>query len=217
MKNFRFFDHLKTEWNQSRYMYFILHLFWAVMEHDLVGFIKSIIVILTSVMPWNDERFLALKLRKCNLCQRSLKNIIFFFHLYRRLLLWVKKVLFSSIALPGRSDCFYFFHKAAQFVFAVSLPVFIAVELPKLLQKAIIQQITDVKLFAYPLKQQDHFSTHGINTTFHQIIQHHNVLHLEAVSNAEQPVHNDSYEDICPLLFHRHVSSRFREEIWMFL
>lgn len=81
----------------------------------------------------------------------------------------------------------------------------------------IIQQITDVKLFAYPPKQHDHFSTHGINTTFHQIIQHHNVLHLEAVSNAEQPVHNDSYEDICPLLFHRHVSSRFREEIWMFL
>ena len=217
MKPFRFFDHLKTEWNQSRYMYFILHLFRAVMEHDLVGFIKSIIVILTSVMPWNDERFLALKLRKCNLCQRSLKNIIFFFHLYLRLLLWVKKVLFSSIALPDRSDCFPFFHKAAQFVFAVSLPVFIAVELPKLLQKAIIQQITDVKLFAYPPKQHDHFSTHGINTTFHQIIQHHNVLHLEAVSNAEQPVHNDSYEDICPLLFHRHVSSRFRKEIWMFL
>ena len=187
------------------------------MEHDLVGFIKSIIVILTSVMPWNDERFLALKLRKCDLCQRSLKNIIFFFHLYRRLLLWVKKVLFSSIALPGRSDCFYFFHKAAQFVFAVSLPVFIAVELPKLLQKAIIQQITDVKLFAYPLKQHDHFSTDGINTTFHQIIQHHNVLHLEAVSNAEQPVHNDSHEDIYPLLLHRHASSRFREEIWMFL
>ena len=145
--------------------------------------------------------------------KKSQKYHFFFFHLYRRLLLWVKKVLFSSIALPGRSDCFYFFHKAAQFVFAVSLPVFIAVELPKLLQKAIIQQITDVKLFAYPLKQQDHFSTHGINTTFHQIIQHHNVLHLEAVSNAEQPMHNDSYEDICPLLFHRHVSSRFREEI----
>ena len=116
MKPFRFFDHLKTEWNQSRYMYFILHLFWAVMEHDLVGFIKSIIVILTSVMPWNDERFLALKLRICNLCQRSLKNIIFFY-LYLRLLLWVKKVLFSSIALPDRSDCFPFFHKAAQSLF----------------------------------------------------------------------------------------------------
>lgn len=215
MKPFRFFDHLKTEWNQSRYMYFILHLFWAVMEHDLVGFIKSIIVILTSVMPWNDERFLALKLPKCNLCQRSLKNIIFFCHLYLRLLLWVKKVLHRTF---GSLRLFSFFPQSgAKFVFAVSLPVFIAVELPKLLQKAIIQQITDVKLFAYPLKQNDHFSTHGINTTFHQIIQHHNVLHLEAVSNAEQPVHNDSHEDICPLLLHRHASSRFREEIWMFL
>ena len=124
-----------------------------------------------------------------------------------------KKGAFFLHRTSGSLRLFSFFHKAAQFVFAVSLPVFIAVELPKLLQKAIIQQITDVKLFAYPLKQHDHFSTHGINTTFHQIIQHHNVLHLEAVSNAEQPVHNDSYEDICPLLFHRHVSSRFRKEI----
>lgn len=138
----------------------------------------------------------------------------FFFHLYLCLLLWVKKVLFSSIALPDRSDCFPFFHKAAQSLFSqFHFRFFLAVELPKLLQKAIIQQITDVKLFAYPLKQNDHFSTHGINTTFHQIIQHHNVLHLEAVSNAEQPVHNDSHEDICPLLLHRHASSRFREEI----
>lgn len=138
----------------------------------------------------------------------------FFFHLYRRLLLWVKKVLFFLHRPSGSLRLFSFFPQSgAKFVFAVSLPVFIAVELPKLLQKAIIQQITDVKLFAYPLKQHDHFSTHGINTTFHQIIQYHNVLHLEAVSNAEQPVHNDSYEDICPLLFHRHVSSRFRKEI----
>ena len=216
MKPFKFFDHLKTEWNQSRCMYFILHLFWAVMEHDLVGFIKSIIVILTSVMPWNDERFLALKLRKCNLCQRSLKNIIFFSSLPSSSFM-DKKGAFFLHRTSGPLRLFSFFHKAAQFVFAVSLPVFIAVELPKLLQKTIIQQITDVKLFAYPPKQHDHFSTDGINTTFHQIIQHHNVLHLEAVSNAEQPVHNDSYEDICPLLFHRHVSSRFRKEIWMFL
>lgn len=124
-----------------------------------------------------------------------------------------KKGAFFLHRTSGPLRLFFFFHKAAQFVFAVSLPVFIAVELPKLLQKAIIQQITDVKLFACPLKQHDHFSTHGINTTFHQIIQHHNVLHLEAVSNAEQPVHNDSHEDIYPLLLHRHASSRFREEI----
>ena len=137
----------------------------------------------------------------------------FFFHLYLLLLLWIKKVLFSSIALPGRSDCFLFSTKRRNLFSQFHFRFFIAVELPKLLQKAIIQQITDVKLFAYPLKQHDHFSTDGINTTFHQIIQHHNVLHLEAVSNAEQPVHNDSYEDICPLLFHRHVSSRFRKEI----
>lgn len=125
-----------------------------------------------------------------------------------------KKGAFFLHRTSGSLRLFSFFPQSgAKFVFAVSLPVFIAVELPKLLQKAIIQQITDVKLFAYPLKQHDHFSTHGINTTFHQIIQHHNVLHQEAVSNAEQPVHNDSYEDICPLLFHRHASSRFREEI----
>ena len=125
-----------------------------------------------------------------------------------------KKGAFFLHRTSGSLRLFPFFPQSgAKFVFAVSLPVFIAVELPKLLQKAIIQQITNVKLFAYPLKQQDHSSTHGINTTFHQIIQHHNVLHLEAVSNAEQPVHNDSYEDICPLLFHRHVSSRFRKEI----
>lgn len=218
MKPFRFFDHLKTEWNQSRYMYFILHLFWAVMEHDLVGFIKSIIVILTSVMPWNDERFLALKLRKCNLCQRSLKNIIFFFSSLPLSSFMGKKGAFFLHRTSGSLRLFSFFpQRGAKFVFAVSLPVFIAVELPKLLQKAIIQQITDVKLFAYPPKQHDHFSTHGINTTFHQIIQHHNVLHLEAVSNAEQPMHNDSHEDIYPLLLHRHASSRFREEIWMFL
>ena len=122
-----------------------------------------------------------------------------------------KKGAFFLHRTSGSLRLFSFFPQSgAKFVFAVSLPVFIAVELPKLLQKAIIQQITDVKLFAYP---HDHFSTHGINTTFHQIIQHHNVLHQEAVSNAEQPVHNDSYEDICPLLFHRHASSRFREEI----
>ena len=127
-----------------------------------------------------------------------------------------KKGAFFLHRTSGSLRLFSFFPQSgAKFVFAVSLQVFIA--FPKLLQKAIIQQITDVKLFAYPLKQQDHSSTHGINTTFHQIIQHHNVLHLEAVSNAEQPVLNDSYEDICPLLFHRHVSSRFRKEIWMFL
>ena len=117
MKPFRFFDHLKTEWNQSRYMYFILHLFWAVMEHDLVGFIKSIIVILTSVMPWNDERFLALKLRKCNLCQRSLKNIIFFFSSLPSSSFMGKKGAFFLHRTSGSLRLFLFFPQSGAVCF----------------------------------------------------------------------------------------------------